>query len=340
MAGPEFWTWSDEKRNPIIRELKRIKQIIEPFHDLQQRYEDMDILLEMAANEKSEETLQEIDRDLAQYNDELQSFTIQTTFTHPDDSCNAFISIQAGSGGTDACDWAYMLFRMYSKYSASKKFSVEILDYQIDKEGGLKSSTMHVKGPWVYGYLQGERGVHRLVRISPYDAGGHRHTSFAAVDVVPEQEEDATLDIAEKDLRIDFYRSSGAGGQHVNVTDSAVRIYHIPTGIVVCCQNERSQHKNRAYAMKVLRSRLLQRKKQERDEAMAEYYGSKGQVTWSHQIRSYVLHPYSLVKDHRTEYETGNALAVLDGELDNFIHAYIMMCSQKRTVNYPLTKDQ
>ncbi len=333
MANPNFWSCSEEHRKNTIEEMKKNKQIIDPFFSLNHSLEDMSILLDLASAEKDEDSIREIAKDLPNFSQELQSFVLKTTFTNPDDSHNAFLSIQAGAGGTDACDWAEMLLRMYMRYANHKKFSVEILDYQAEEEGGIKSATIHIKGEWAYGYLKAERGVHRLVRISPYDSSGRRHTSFAAVDTLPEYEEEAEIEIQEKDLRFDFYRSSGAGGQHVNVTDSAVRITHLPTGIVVCCQNERSQHKNKAYGMKILRSRLLQKKKQEHNETMAQYYENKGQVSWSNQIRSYFLHPYTLIKDHRTNFESGNAQAVLDGEIDNFISAYIVNSTSSKKSN-------
>lgn len=291
--------------------------------NLSKKLEDISILFELAIQEKDETTLQEITQHLTLVGEQLLAFRLKNTFTTPDDHRNAFLSVQAGTGGTDACDWASMLLRMYEHYATHHNFKVALLDYQPEEEGGVKSATLHIQGEWAYGYLKSERGVHRLVRISPYDASGRRHTSFAAIDVTPELDAESEIEISEKDLRIDCYRSSGAGGQHVNKTESAIRITHLPTGIVVCVQNERSQHKNRALAMKILQSRLLQKRKQEQAEALAEDYNSKGKVSWSNQIRSYVLHPYSLVKDHRTNYETGNTQAVLDGELDSFIDAYL-----------------
>lgn len=307
----------------MIDDLKTTKQIVDSFSTINQQLEDLNILLELAIQEKNEAVIQEISQNLIVVGQQLYHFSTKITFTHPDDFRNVFLTVQSGTGGTDACDWAYMLFRMYEHYAARKNFKIEILYYQSEQEGGIKNATLHIKGEWAYGYLKSEHGVHRLVRISPFDASGRRHTSFAAVDITPEPDEESEIEILDKDLRIDCYRSSGAGGQHVNVTESAIRITHIPTGIVVCVQNERSQHKNRAVAMKILQSRLLQKRRQQQANAITEDYNSKGQVSWSNQIRSYVLHPYSLVKDHRTNYETGNTQAVLNGELDALIEAYL-----------------
>ncbi len=328
MANAEFWSLNEEKRAIVIESLKTAKQIVDPILTLSHQWEEMQILFELATEENDTQSLQNIVQNLEPFQAKLHSFILKNKFVDPDDFKNAFLSLQSGTGGTDACDWTYMLFRMYTKYANRQDFKVEILDYQAEEEGGIKNATLHIQGPWAYGFLKAERGVHRLVRISPFDASGRRHTSFAAVDVLPESEEEPDLEITEKDLRIDYYRSSGAGGQHVNVTDSAVRITHLPTGIVVCCQNERSQHKNRAIAMKILQARLLQKKKQEQQAAIAERYDAKGQVSWSNQIRSYFLHPYTLIKDHRTNYETGNAQPVLDGAIDGFIEAYLTMIAE------------
>lgn len=316
---------AEDERNKIIEELKEVKGTVEPLLELKQKFEDAEMLLDLACEENDTAVIDEVAAEVGNIRDQLQAVTLKTTFTQEEDARNAFLSVQAGAGGTDACDWANMLFRMYLRYAERQNFKMEILDQQPEAEGGVKSATLHVQGKWAYGYLKSEKGVHRLIRISPYDASGKRHTSFAAVDVVPEFDDTIDADIDRKDIRIDFYRSSGAGGQHVNVTDSAVRITHYPTGLVVCCQNERSQHKNRAMAMKILQARVYQRRKEEQEENMFRLYGNKSSVSWSNQIRSYFLHPYTLIKDHRTDCETGNAYAVLDGDLQKFIEAYLLM---------------
>jgi len=253
----------------------------------------------------------------------LDSLELESLLGDEADARNALLSINPGAGGTESQDWAQMLLRMYLRWAERRGFTVEILDHQYGEEAGIKGATLAIEGPYAYGYLKAETGVHRLVRISPYDASSRRHTSFASVFAYPEVEDEIEVDIDEKDLRIDTYRSSGAGGQHVNVTDSAVRITHIPTGIVASCQNERSQHKNKATAMRILRARLFERLKREREEEMEKIQGQKKDIAWGSQIRSYVLQPYRLVKDHRTGYESGNVDAVLDGELDDFIQAYL-----------------
>ena len=253
----------------------------------------------------------------------LDSLELESLLGDEADARNALLSINPGAGGTESQDWAQMLLRMYLRWAERRGFTVEILDHQYGEEAGIKGATLAIEGPYAYGYLKAETGVHRLVRISPYDASSRRHTSFASVFAYPEVEDEIEVDIDEKDLRIDTYRSSGAGGQHVNVTDSAVRITHIPTGIVASCQNERSQHKNKATAMRILRARLFERLKREKEEEMEKIQGQKKDIAWGSQIRSYVLQPYRLVKDHRTGYESGNVDAVLDGELDDFIQAYL-----------------
>jgi peptide chain release factor 2 len=255
----------------------------------------------------------------------------QTFLGAEHDANPAILSITAGAGGTESCDWVAMLFRMYSRWSESKGFRRQVLDYLAGEEAGIKSVTMRIEGEYAYGWLQGESGVHRLVRISPFDANRRRHTSFAAVEVIPEVSDEIQIEIDEKDLRIDVYRASGPGGQGVNTTDSAVRITHLPTGIVVQCQNERSQHKNKAFAMKVLRARLMELERRKRQEQQALEYGKKKKIEWGSQIRSYVLHPYQMVKDHRTGLETGKAQAVLDGEeLDPFLEAYLKWKAHER----------
>lgn len=253
----------------------------------------------------------------------IGDFEFKCLLNKEEDSLNAIVSINAGAGGTESCDWVGMLYRMYSKWADKKKYAVERIDYLPDKEAGVKNVTFIVKGEFAYGYLKSENGVHRLVRISPFDANKRRHTSFASVDVAPEIDESIKIDVKESDLKIDTFRASGKGGQHVNVTDSAVRITHLPTKIVVQCQNERSQYKNKQTAMKVLKSRIYERELEKRKAELAKQHEEKKSIEWGSQIRSYVLHPYSMVKDHRTRHETSNAAAVLDGNLNGFIDTYL-----------------
>lgn len=306
--------------------MKESKNIVEPLVAASQKLEDVNILFELACEEDDSQTLCEIIPELEECRKSIVGLTLKATFSDEEDKRHAFVTIQAGAGGTDACDWANMLLRMYIRYAERMHFNVVLLDRQDEEEGGIKSAILHVKGKLAYGYLKSERGVHRLIRISPYDSSGRRHTSFASLEVIPEFDVDFSVEVDKKDLHIDFYRSSGAGGQHVNVTDSAVRIRHLSTGIVVCCQNERSQHKNRAMAMKILQAKLYQKKREDEQQRIASQYGNKTSVSWSNQIRSYFLHPYTLVKDHRTNCETGNAQAVLDGEIGEFVEAYLLSC--------------
>ncbi len=293
--------------------------------------EDIEVLFEFL--KEGEDVLEEISEKLQQLEKLVSDAEIQMMLSGPHDRSNAIFSIHSGSGGTESQDWAQMLYRMYTRYMEKKGFDYQIIDYQPGDEAGIKSVTMLVKGDFAYGFLKAENGVHRLVRISPFDANKRRHTSFASVLVIPELDDEIDIEINEKDLRIDTYRSSGAGGQHVNTTDSAVRITHLPTGIVVCCQNERSQIKNRDVAMKVLKSRLYELELEKQKKKQEELTGEKKEITWGSQIRSYVLHPYRMIKDHRTGYETGNVEPVLDGDLDEFIKAYLVMSAKNRTEN-------
>ncbi len=279
---------------------------------------------ELAREESDEETLKEVSGQVDRVEKDFQAAEFKRMLGGENDANNAIVSIHSGAGGTEAQDWASMLLRMYLRWAERKGFKTETVDYLPGEEAGVKSVTFTVTGPYAYGYLKAESGIHRLVRISPFDAGKRRHTSFASVFVYPEVEEDITVEINEEDLRVDTYRSSGAGGQHVNKTDSAVRLTHLPTGIVVQCQNERSQHKNRAMAMKVLKARLYELKKREQEEKMEQLHSTKKEIAWGSQIRSYTLQPYRLVKDHRTNLEIGNVDAVLDGELDPFIETYLL----------------
>jgi peptide chain release factor 2 len=289
--------------------------------------EEVGILLELAAEEPNPDdqklALGEAEEKLNKLEADYHRFEIQSLLSGPMDTHNAYLSLHAGAGGTESCDWAQMLFRMFTRYVESRGFKIEVMDLQAGEEAGIKSVTFLVSGPYAYGYMKGERGVHRLVRISPFDSNKRRHTSFAALDVVAEVDEDIKIEIDEKDLRVDTYRSSGAGGQHVNKTDSAVRIVHNPTGIVVQCQAERSQHSNRAKCMKMLKAKLYELEVDKKRQEMEKFYGDKGDIAWGRQIRSYVLQPYTMVKDHRTGVETGNTAAVLDGDIDRFVEGYL-----------------
>ena len=285
---------------------------------------DLEILFDLARAENDEAVLDEIGSDLEKLRDSVRDDELRMMMGREEDSLNAILAIHAGAGGTEAQDWAEMLLRMYLRWAEKKGFKTSIIDYQPGEEAGVKSVTLTVEGEYAYGYAKAESGIHRLVRISPFDAGARRHTSFASVFVYPEIDDKIVIDIDEKDLKVDTYRSTGAGGQHVNKTDSAVRITHIPSGIVVQCQNERSQHKNRAMAMKVLRSRLYELKLREQNEKFQAREKTKKDIAWGSQIRSYVLHPYKMIKDHRTNKEVGNVNRVLDGDIDDFIEAYLL----------------
>jgi len=285
------------------------------------------VLLELAEMEENhtarDHAVQEAHELLVSVETALRQLEFQALLGEPFDANNAYVNLHAGAGGTESCDWTDMLFRMYRRYAENKGFELSVLDMQPGDEAGLKSVSFLVSGPYAYGYMKSERGVHRLVRISPFDANQRRHTSFAAADVVAEVDDDIDIQIDEKDLRIDTYRSSGAGGQHVNTTDSAIRITHMPSGIIVACQAERSQHKNRDKAMKMLMARLYDWEQDKKRQEMEKFYGDKGEIAWGRQIRSYVMQPYTMVKDHRTDMQTGNVEAVMDGDLDDFIEAYL-----------------
>lgn len=321
LAEPE--TWADQKKfQDLQRKKKKLDRDLEFFSLLKEKKEEVEILCELA--DEGEEVTEDLDRALESLFQKLDEAEFQALFIGEDDSRNALLTIHPGAGGTESQDWAQMLLRMYLRYAERRAFKTEILDYLPGEEAGLKSVTVRVEGDYAYGTLSQESGVHRLVRISPFDANKRRHTSFAAVFVFPEVEEDIEVEINPEDLRIDTYRSSGRGGQHVNVTDSAVRITHLPTGIVVQCQSERSQHKNKASAMKVLRARLYELEKRKQQEKYEKIEESKTEIAWGNQIRSYVLHPYRLVKDLRTKVETAEVERVLDGQLDEFIKASLI----------------
>jgi len=321
MAKAGFWD-NPNTAQSVVSQLSALKSVVEPVEELQREVKDLTELFELAA-ESDREELGQLEDDLAALVKKCEQVELAGLLSRPEDIKNCFFSIHAGAGGTESCDWANMLLRMYTRYFEVNKYKFRELDITPGEEAGIRSVTLGVSGPFAYGKLSCEVGVHRLVRISPFDAANRRHTSFAAVDCIPEFDEDIDVEINEGDLRIDFFRSSGAGGQHVNKVSSAVRITHEPTSIVVQCQNERSQHKNRAQAMKVLKARLYMLERQKRDAELAKLYSKKGEIAWGNQIRSYVMQPYQMVKDHRTNFQTGNVQAVLDGELDRFIEAYL-----------------
>ena len=289
---------------------------------------DLDVLFELAREAEDEQTLEEVKEGLEHLASTVRNEEIRRMLGREEDRLNAILTIHAGAGGTEAQDWAEILLRMYLRWAEKRSYRTQILDFQPGEEAGIKSATVEMEGEYAFGYARAESGIHRLVRISPFDAAARRHTSFASVFVYPEVGDEIVIDIDEKDLRIDTYRSSGKGGQHVNKTDSAVRITHLPTGIVVQCQNERSQHKNKAMALKVLRSRIYEMKLQEQSDKMDELHKTKKDIAWGSQIRSYVLHPYKMIKDHRTNLEVGNTQKILDGDLDEFIEAYLISASQ------------
>lgn len=313
--------WDDqEKAQKIMKEKKSIEDRLAELDGLVTKLEDIQVMIEMAEEADDEATAQEAKAEKEQLEKDLENLKLKTLLNDKYDENNTIISIHAGSGGTEAMDWAEMLLRMYLRWCEKRGFRTKIMDMNDDTEAGIKSATVFVEGDYAYGYLKNEKGVHRLVRISPFDSSGRRHTSFASLDVTPEIDYDTTVEINPEDLRIDTYRSSGAGGQHVNMTDSAVRITHLPTHIVVTCQNERSQIQNREFAMKMLMSKLIELKEQEEKESLNELKGDYNQITWGSQIRSYVFQPYTMVKDHRTNAEVGNVQAVMDGDLDYFIN--------------------
>lgn len=324
MNDPSFWE-DVQNSQRVNKEVKLLKNKIQKYENLKSRIDDAEVLILLGMEEGDASIIEEVESELSRLEKDVEALRLETLLSGPYDSNNAIIEIHAGAGGTEAMDWASMLLRMYTRWCESKGYQVKTLDFLPGEEAGVKSATLQITGENAYGYLKAEKGVHRLVRISPFDASGRRHTSFASLQVMPEIEDDGDLDIKQEDLRIDTYRSGGAGGQHVNKTESAVRITHIPTGIVVQCQNERSQIQNRETAMKVLRARLLELKEAERQKELEKMKGEQKSIEWGSQIRSYVFHPYSMVKDHRTNQETGNIQAVMDGDLDPFINAYLQM---------------
>ncbi|MFT9486331.1 MULTISPECIES: peptide chain release factor 2 [Tepidibacillus] len=322
MAKPDFWDDNDAAQK-VISEVNGLKELTEQMTDLEQQFEDIQVMLELTLEENDEAMLAELEKSMKSLSKRFSEFELQLLLNDPYDKNNAILEIHPGAGGTESQDWASMLLRMYTRWAEDHGYKVEVLDYLAGEEAGVKSVTLIIKGHNAYGYLKAEKGVHRLVRISPFDASGRRHTSFSSVDVLPEIEDEIDIEIRTEDLKIDTYRSSGAGGQHVNTTDSAVRITHLPTNIIVTCQSERSQIKNREKAMKLLKARLYEKQIEEQEKQLAELRGEQKEIGWGSQIRSYVFHPYSMVKDHRTNTETGNVNAVMDGEIDAFIDAYL-----------------
>ena len=317
--------WSDNDRaQAVMKERRGIERVVERFDSLMGEVEEASILLDLTREEDDEELDRELDEKLSGSSAAIEQFEFEHMLQDEDDPRGAIVTIHAGAGGTEAQDWAEMLLRMYLRWCERHGFETEIIDALDGEEAGLKSVTFTSRGDYAYGYLKAEIGIHRLVRISPFDAGARRHTSFASVSVYPEVGEEIPIEINESDLKIDTYRSSGAGGQHVNKTDSAVRITHLPTGIIVQCQSERSQHKNKATAMRVLRARLYESQKQEEAERRDAIHKGQKEIAWGSQIRSYVLQPYRMIKDHRTNFEIGNVDAVLDGDLDKFITGYLI----------------
>ena len=323
MTRPDFWDRREQAQS-IIEQVRAARNILDPFRRVQAMVDDLVVLLEFAESEgEAGESVREGAELWERLAPALDKLELASFLSGRMDGSSAIFSVSAGAGGTESCDWCNMLFRMYTHWMDRRGFTYELVDMQAGDEAGLRGVTLMVSGEFAYGYLKAEKGVHRLVRISPFDANKRRHTSFAAVDVVPEIDDNIQIEINEGDLRVDTYRSSGAGGQHVNRTDSAIRLTHLATGIVVACQAERSQHKNRATAMRILRARLYEHEEQKRRQAHAAEFGAKTDNSWGNQIRSYVLQPYQMVKDLRTDVETSNVNAVLDGDLDAFIEAYL-----------------
>lgn len=321
--APDFWSDGDRAKK-VQKEHGQLKDTIQNWEQRWSELEEADLLLEMAVEENDGDIEHEVAETVVFLENKISVAEVECMFSGEHDTTNAMVAIHAGAGGTEAQDWVGIILRMYLRWAEAKGFKTDILDLLPGDEAGTKSVTIMIKGHYAYGYLRSEVGIHRLVRISPFDASGRRHTSFASVMVMPELDDTVTVDIEEKDLRIDTYRASGAGGQHVNKTDSAIRITHLPSGIVVQCQNERSQHRNKDTAMKMLAARLYEQEKQRQAEQQEGLHGDKMEIGWGSQIRSYVLQPYRLIKDHRTQQEAGNVDAVLDGNLDPFIKAYLL----------------
>lgn len=322
----DFWN-EPATAAEVMQKASRLRETIEEYEKLEKEIEDLEVLGELSQIESALE--KELEEEIKRVEQKIEQMELETLFSGPYDQNNAILTLHAGAGGTEAQDWAQMLLRMYTRWAEKRGYKIEVLDYLAGEEAGIKSATLLIKGKNVYGLLKGEQGVHRLVRISPFDAAKRRHTSFASVEVLPEVRSEEEVEIDSQDLRIDTYRSSGAGGQHVNKTDSAVRITHLPTGIVVQCQNERSQHANKEVALKILQAKLLELKRREEEKILDNLKGDQQEIAWGSQIRSYIFQPYTLVKDHRTKLEIGNVEAVMDGEIDPFLYAYLKYIAPK-----------
>lgn len=325
-SAPGFWD-DVENSQKVFQQTKQLKDKVERYDRLKGSWEDALVLVDLANEENDESMLPEVKKTVDEISAELDKMTLETLLSGPYDKNNAIITLHAGAGGTEAQDWCEMLLRMYQMYAQKNGYTVQTLDILPGDDAGTKSATIMISGLNAYGYLKSEKGVHRLVRISPFDAAGRRHTSFASIEVMPEIADDVEINIRTEDLKVDTYRASGAGGQHINKTDSAIRITHIPTGIVVSCQTQRSQHQNREYAMRMLKAKLAEVAEQQQKEKIEDIKGVQKEIAWGSQIRSYVFHPYTLVKDHRTGFEMGNIGAVMDGDLNGFINAYLKAAS-------------
>ena len=322
MQAPDFWN-DPEKSNQKMRESKGLKDIVDTMNSLSSQYDDILTLIEMGYEDNDPAIIPDIEAELKEFKETFENIRISTLLSGEYDRNNAILKLNAGAGGTESCDWCSMLYRMYTRWAERKGFALEVLDYLDGDEAGIKSVTFQINGENAYGYLKSEKGVHRLVRISPFNAQGKRQTSVVSLDVMPDIDEDVDVEIKDEDIRIDTYRSSGAGGQHINKTSSAIRITHFPTGIVVTCQNERSQFQNKDKAMQMLKAKLYMLKQEENAEKLSDIRGDVKEIGWGNQIRSYVMQPYTMVKDHRTEEESGNVNAVMDGAIDPFINAYL-----------------
>ncbi|USK59507.1 peptide chain release factor 2 [Peribacillus asahii] len=322
MTHPDFWN-DQQKAQTVINEANALKDSVNQLTEMTETYENLDLTYELVKEESDAELQAELEEEIVALSQKMNDFELQLLLSEEYDKNNAILELHPGAGGTESQDWGSMLLRMYTRWAEKKGFKVETLDYLPGDEAGIKSVTLLIKGHNAYGYLKAEKGVHRLVRISPFDSSGRRHTSFVSCEVMPEFDDNIEIEVRTEDLKIDTYRATGAGGQHINTTDSAVRITHIPTGVVVTCQSERSQIKNRAQAMNMLKAKLYQRELEQQQAELDEIRGEQKEIGWGSQIRSYVFHPYSMVKDHRTSTETGNVQAVMDGELDLFIDSYL-----------------
>ncbi len=322
MQAPDFWN-DPEKSNQKMREAKNLKDIVGTMDGLSSQYDDILTLIEMGYEDNDPAIIPDIQQELKEFKETFENIRINTLLSGEYDRNNAILKLNAGAGGTESCDWCSMLYRMYTRWAERKGFALEVIDYLDGDEAGIKSVTFQINGENAYGYLKSEKGVHRLVRISPFNAQGKRQTSFVSLDVMPDIEDDVDVEVKDEDIRIDTYRSSGAGGQHINKTSSAIRITHFPTGIVVTCQNERSQFQNKDKAMQMLKAKLYMLKQEENAEKLSDIRGDVKEIGWGNQIRSYVMQPYTMVKDHRTNEESGNVDAVMDGAVDPFINAYL-----------------